>query len=155
MMSVALKVDKHAQGYPNNVLAQRYGEHMFHILLDTDTDNGNLVAVGDWNGLDVFKEKAVTEFEGEIVEQMSNGNWLVLVKNPGDACLVYEEPISPYESPSIARSEKAMYNEAGSIVRCYGLTKFDRFEVSAEGFEGTPAKKATITSVSNKKMVIA
>ena len=85
---------------------------------------------------------------------MPNGNWLVLVTNPGDACLVYQKPLTPYESPRELMSEKVMYNKQGDIVRAYGLHKHDRFEVSDEAFSGTPAVGAQIKSVSSKKMVI-
>lgn len=155
MMSVAFSVTKHAMGYPSNVLAQRSGEHVFSIKLSTDTDNGNLVAAGDWDGLDVFKEAAVTTFGGKIIQKMSNGNWLVLVTNPGDALLVYEKPLSPYESPKDLLSEKAFYNKAGDRVRAYGLHKFDRFEVSDEAFSGAdPAVGKVISAVTDKKMVV-
>ena len=154
MMTVDFQVGAHAVGYPNNVLAQRQGEHVYSVQLTTDADNGNLVAIGDWDRMDVFKEAAVTDFEGKIVEQMSDGNWLVLVTDPGDACLVYQKPLTPYEAPASLRAESAMFNKAGSVVRCYGLHKHDRFEVSAAGFSGTPAKGKCITGVTGKKLVV-
>ena len=49
-----------------------------------------------------------------------------------------------------------MYNKAGDIVRTYVLTKFDRITVSTEGFTGNdPAVGASISGVTNKKMVVA
>ena len=154
-MNVAWAVSKHATGLPSNVLAQDYGAHIFNILLGTDCDNGNLVAAGDWHSFDVFEEAAVTTFEGEIVQQMPNGNWLVLVKDPGDALLVYQKPLTPYESPKELMKEEAFFNAAGDIVRCYELRKWDRFEASAEAFNGDPEVGATISAVSNKKMTVS
>lgn len=155
MMNVDFTVGGHAVGYPNNVLAQRQGEHVYSVELTTDADNGNLVAIGDWERMDVFAEAAVTTFTGKIVEKMVDGNWLVLVTNPGDACLVYQKPLTPYEAPASLRAESAMYNKAGDVVRCYGLHKHDRFEVSDAGFDGTPEVGATISTVANKKLKIA
>lgn len=154
-MSVAMSTSKHATSLPSNVLAQDYGAHIFNILLSTDADNGNLVAAGEWDSFDVFKEGAVTTFEGEIVQQMPDGNWLVLVTNPGDALLVYQEPLTPYDSPAILKKEESFFNAAGDIVRCYELRKWDRFEVSAEAFSGTPEVGATISGVSSKKMTVS
>lgn len=154
-MSVNFSVSEHATALPSNVLAQDYGAHIFNIKLSTNTDNGNLIAVGDWDSFDVFKEAAVTSFEGEVVQKMPNGNYLVLVKTPGDAVLVYQKPLTPYESPRELTNESAFYNKAGDIVRCYELRKWDRFEASALAFNEEPEIGATITGVSNKKMTVS
>lgn len=153
-MSIFYEIAKHATALPSNVLAGEYGAHMFSVLLDSDTDNGNLVAIGDWLSLDLFAEAAVTSFKGKIVEQMGNGNYLVLVEDPGDATLVYQVPVAAEEWTNTFKKESNMYNKAGDVVRTYELKKWDRFEVSKEAFEGEPEVGAAIASVSNKKMVI-
>ena len=73
MMTAAFTVGTHAKAYPNNCLASRSGEHLYSIKLTTDTDNGNLIAVGDWDSMDCFKEAAVSSFGGKIVEKMVDG----------------------------------------------------------------------------------
>ena len=153
-MSVFYEIAKHATANPSNVLAAEGGAHIYSVLLDTDTDNGNLVAIGDWLSLDQFAEAAATTFTGKIVEKMGNGNYLVLVEDPGDACLVYQVPVGAEEWTNTWKKESNLYNKAGDIVRVYGLVKHDRFEVSAEGFDGEPAVGAAVTGVSNKKMVV-
>ena len=153
-MHVAMSTTKHATALPSNVLAQDYGAHIFNIELASAADNGNLVAAGDWKELDVFEEGAVTTFTGKIVQKMPNGNWLVLVTNPGDALLVYQKPLTQYDSPAELTKEEFFYNKAGDIVRCYELRKWDRFEASAEAFTGTPAEGASISGVASKKMTI-
>ena len=85
---------------------------------------------------------------------MGNGNYLVLVENPGDACFVYQVPVGTEEWTNTWKKESNLYNKAGDRVRVYGLVKHDRFEVSPEGFEGTPVVGAAITGVTNKKMVV-
>lgn len=157
MMTSAFSIAAtHARALPSNVVSQRYGNHMPSVKIDTDTDNGNLIAVGDWVAWDYFAEAAVTSFSGKIIAQDKNGDWVVLVTNPGDAVFVYQKPLTPYESPEQLLSEKTMYNKAGDIVRTYVLTKFDRITVSTEGFTGNdPAVGATISGVTNKKMVVA
>ena len=157
MMTSAFSIAAtHARALPSNVVSQRYGNHMPSVKIDTDTDNGNLIAVGDWVAWDYFAEAAVTSFAGKIIAQDKNGDWVVLVTNPGDAVFVYQKPLTPYESPEQLLSEKTMYNKAGDIVRTYTLTKFDRITVSTEGFTGNdPAVGLTISGVTNKKMVVA
>lgn len=157
MMTSAFTITAtHARALPSNVVSQRYGNHMPSVKIDTDTDNGNLIAVGDWVAWDYFAEAAVTSFTGKIIAQDKNGDWVVLVTNPGDAVFVYQKPLTPYESPEQLLSEKTMYNKAGDIVRTYVLTKFDRITVSTEGFTGLdPSVGATISGVSNKKMVVS
>ena len=41
-------------------------------------------------------------------------------------------------------------NAAGEVVKAYTLTVGDIFEVSAEAFDGTPAKNAALTVVAKK-----
>lgn len=154
-MHINYNVDEHATALPSNLLGQNYAAHLFNIFLATDADNGNLVAAGDWKSFDVFEEAAATTFKGKIVQKMPNGNWLVLVTDPGDALLVYQKPLTPYESPREFLEESAFYNKAGDIVRCYELRKWDRFEVSAKAFSGTPDVGKSITGVSSKKMTIS
>lgn len=155
IMAIKYDIGTHATANPSNVVSGgTYGGHMFNILLETDADNGNLVAVGDWVGLDLFAEADVTKFTGKIVEKMGNGNYLVLVEDPGDAVLVYSVPVGAEDWTNEWKKESNLYNEAGSRARAYELKKWDRFEVSAEGFNGTPKVGKAITGVADKKMTV-
>jgi len=154
-MHLKFSVDQHATALPSNMLAQRYAGHLYNIQLTSDCDNGNLVAVGPWIDFDVFEEAEASEFDGEIVQQMPNGNWLVLVYDAKGAKLVYQTPLTGYESPRELLKESAFYNKAGDIVRCYDIAPYDRFEASDLAFEGEPEVGAKIKSIKNKKMVIA
>jgi hypothetical protein len=153
-MKIRWGVESHATALPSNLLAQKFG-HIYNIKLTSDCDNGNLVAVGPWIDFDVFEEAAATEFDGEIVHQMPNGNWLVLVHDAKGAKLVYQTPITPFEKPREFLKESVFYNEAGSITRCYDLYPNDRFEASDLAFDGEPEIGAKIKSIKNKKMVIS
>lgn len=153
-MSVFYEIAKHATCLPSNVLAAEGGAHMYSVELGSDADNGNLIGIGEWKSLDLFEEAAAPAFTGKIVEKMANGNYLVLVTADTDACLVYQVPVGAEEWTNKWKAESNLYNKAGDIVRVYGLVKHDRFEVSAEGFEGDPAVGAEITGVTNKKMVV-
>lgn len=162
MMTVDFQVNTHATAYPNNVLAQKGGKHIYSVVADKDMDNGEILAVNKMTALDTFSAKESTDFAGEIVMQMPNGNYLILVTNPGDACLVYTKPLGAYETPAVLKNENAFYNKQGDIVRAYELAKGDRFEVSAEGFTTTPSaasigKAVSVSAVTatKRKLVIA
>lgn len=143
----------HCVAWPSKLVAQNGGEHIYNIELETNTDNGNLVARGDFIDLDLYKEAAVTEFEGVIQKQAANGHWYVEVVTPGDALFVYMQPFIAEDWTNSFKKESNWFNAAGDVVRGYALHVGDVFEVSAEGFTGTPQGGATVTCV-NKKLVI-
>lgn len=157
-MSVKYAVNKYGTGFPNATLAEHYGEHIINIKFNSDTANGQFVAAdvdNAWPEFDVFAEKAVTSFKGIVEQKMTNGKWLVLVTDPGDALFVYQKPLTGYETPRELTREEAFYNPAGSIGRCYKLAAFDRIEISEDNFEGTPEAGAKINGVTSKKATIA
>ena len=84
----------------------------YNVELTTAADNGNLIARGDWVSLDLYKEAAVTTFEGVVQEQAANGNWYVEVTNPGDALFVYQQPVIAEESTNTC----LLYTSVLSIV---------------------------------------
>ena len=153
-MAIKYAIEEHAIAFPSKLVAQNGGEHIYNIELATDTDNGNLVAKGDFIDLDLYEEAAVTTFEGVIQKQAANGNWYVEVVTPGDALFIYMQPFIAEEWINKFKAEKNFYNAKGEVVRGYGLHVGDVFEVSALGFTGTPVAGATV-SVSNKKLVVA
>lgn len=76
------------------------------------------------------------------------------VPSTGEALLVYNSPIIPYESPRELADLSNFYNAAGEVVKAYTLTVGDIFEVSAEAFTGVPVKNKAL-SVGSKKLVVA
>lgn len=153
-MAIKYTIETHAVAFPSKLIAQNGGEHIYNIELISDTDNGNLVAKGDFVGLDLYKEGAVTEFEGVIQKQAANGNWYVEVTKPGDALFVYMQAFIPEDWTNKWKKESNFYNASGDTVRGYGLHVGDVFEVSKEGFTGDPKAKATVTC-KNKKLKVA
>ena len=153
-MHVFYEITKHATAFPSNILAAEGGAHMFSIELAEDCDNGAIVKAGAWKSLDLFEEAEATEFEGTIVEKMANVNYLILVEEPHDALFVYQVPVGAYEWTNEWKKESILYNKAGDRVRAYGLVKYDRFELSKEGFEGEPEVGKKINGISAKKLVV-
>lgn len=150
---IKYSIEKHAVAFPSKLVAQNGGEHIYNITLTSDTDNGNLVARGDFEDLDRYTEAAVTTFEGKIQKQAANGNWYVEVVDPGDALFVYMQAFIAEDWTNTWKKESNFYNAKGDVVRGYALHKGDVFEVSVEGFDGQPAEKATVTC-ENKKLKI-
>lgn len=153
-MAIRYEIKKHAVAFPSKLLAQNGGKHIYNVVLSTDTDNGNLIARGEWDSLDLYKEAAVTTFEGVVREQAANGNWYVEVTDPGDALFVYQQPVIAEEWTNTFKKTSNFFNAAGDRVRSYELAVGDVFEVSAEGFSKVPTKGAKIQSVTDKKMVL-
>ena len=153
-MAIKYSIEKHAVAFPSKLLAQNGGKHIYNIELATDTDNVNLVKRGSFIDLDLYEEEAAATFEGIIQKQAANGNWYVEVVNPGDALFVYMQAFIAEEWTNKFKAESNFYNAAGDIVRGYELAVGDVFEVSAEGFTGTPEAGKTV-SVAGKKLVVA
>ena len=154
-MAIKLEFTKHATAYPSKLLAKEGGKHIFNVQLTSDRDNGNLVGLGDWVSLDLYKEGAPTTFAGVIRDQAANGNWYVEVTDPGDALLVYQVPMIAEDWTNKFKDEKNFYNATGDVVRCYELAAHDIFEVSAEAFSGTPEKGKTLSYETGKLKVAA
>ena len=153
-MAIKYSIEKHAVAFPSKLLAQNGGKHIYNIELATDTDNGNLVKRGDFIDLDLYEEDTAATFAGVIQKQAANGNWYVEVTDPGDALFVYMQAFIAEEWTNKFKAEANFYNAAGDIVRGYELAVGDVFEVSAEGFTGTPEAGKTV-SVADKKLVVA
>lgn len=152
-----INMTKHAVCFPSKILAGSMGAHIYNITLTTDCDQGGIIGRGDWLSFDNYAEaNAPVGFAAKIVDQAANGNWYVEVTATGsaEALLVYNSPIIPYESPRELADLSNFYNAADEVVKAYVLTVGDIFELSAEGFDGVPAKGKTLT-VSNKKLAVS
>lgn len=147
-----IQFTKHAVAGSSKLKATVAG-HIFNIKIDEDLDNGTLVAKGDYVAPEVYKAKDSTGFAGVILDRAANGNWYVEVTEPGDALLLLSVPLIYEEYTKSMQHESNFYNAAGDIVRAYELYEDDIFELSAEGFEGTPEKGKAVT-VENKKLKI-
>lgn len=153
-MAIRYEISKHAVAWPSKLLAQNGGKHIYNIKLATDTDNGNLVARGSFIDLDTYEEAAASTFEGIIQKKAANGNWYVEVVNPGDSLFVYMQAFIAEDWTNKWKKESNFYNAADEIVRGYELAVGDVFEISEEGFTGTPEAGKTV-SVAGKKLVVA
>lgn len=129
--------------------------HIYNIVAAADIDNGCIVGKGAYISPEKYTEAAATTFTGTIIEKAANGNWYVEVATADNAYLVLSVPLNYYDSPSYLADEQYFYNAKDDIMRCYELVPGDIFELSAEGFDGTPAKGASVTVASKKVKVTA
>ena len=143
----------HNEAFPSKLLAASGGEHIFDILLTADHDNGVIVGRGNYVKLGTYQEAtAPANFAGIIREQAANGNWYVEVTVPDEALWILMPEISPYGISQL-ENPKAWYNASGDTVKGYELHKGDIFEMSVEGFNGTPAVNATVTFANGKYVI--
>ena len=120
------------------------GHGICDIRITLDLDNGSIVGKGALEKGQVYAMAAPTTFAGKIIDKAANGNWYVEVTSAENAYLVLTTPITYYDYTAAMRDESTFYNANGDIVRAYSLFVGDIFELSAEGFLGTPAKNAVV-----------
>lgn len=114
------------------------------IRISKDLDNGCIIGKGALVAGQVYAMTASTSFAGKIIDKASNGNWYVQVTSATNAYLVLTVPETPYDFTKAMADESTFYNAKDSVVRAYPLFAGDVFELSAEGFDGTPAKNSTV-----------
>lgn len=138
---------KHAVAGSTNLKATYdYGaDGIRDIQISKDLDNGTIIGQGDFIEGQVYAMTAPTAFTGTIIDKAPNGNWYVQVATATNAFLVLQVPVTPYDYTHPMRQESTFYNEQGDIVRSYKLFQGDVFELSTEGFDGTPAKGASVS----------
>ena len=120
------------------------GHGIVDLKISLDLDNGSIIGKGALVAGQVYNMAAPTTFAGKIIDRAANGNWYVEVTSAENAYLVLTTPITYYDFTSSMRNENTFYNADGDIVRAYPLFVGDVFELSAEGFDGTPVKNATV-----------
>lgn len=158
-MSIRYSVEQHHVCFPTKVLSERVGR-VLNMVIKEDTDNGTVCGKGAYVSFDNYEvATAPTAFEGEILEQATDGNWYVEVKkidvnNP--AILIYEVPTIAENYNAKFTNTANFFNEASAdrtkTVRGFVLGVTDVYELSADAFDGTPVagKKVTITGQKHK-----
>lgn len=152
MASKFIVFTKHAVAGSSKLKATTAG-HIYNIRIEEDLDNGSVVGKGDYVAPEVYKAKDSTGFEGKILDKAANGNWYVEVVTPGDALLLLNPPLIYEEYTTAMQHESNFYNASGDTVRAYELYVGDIFELSAEGFTGTPEKGKKVT-IETKKVKV-
>lgn len=158
-MAIRLNIENnHAVCFPSKLVAGNGGEHIVNLKLTADCDNGAIKSIGDWIAYDEYEEApAPGGFEGVIRDKGTgtDNSWYVEVVTPADAVLVDEVEVFTNTYDARFTDLHNWYNPSGSTVRAYVLHKYDIFELSAEGFDGTPeAGKSVTADASTGKLVV-
>lgn len=149
-MAVSITIAKHGCAYPAKSLAEKGGKYIHNITISQDHDNGDVVGRGDFIELDRYKEAVSSGLEAVIVDTAPNGNFYVEIKEPGDALILRNVPVIPYEFNREVRHESAFYNEKDDTVRGYELAVGDIWELSEDCFSETVKVGDTVTATSGK-----
>lgn len=146
MAQNVLNLSKHAVAGSTRLAATtaRGGHGIVDLKISQDLDNGSIIGKGAFVAGQVYNMAAPTTFTGKIIDKAANGNWYVEVVTAENAYLVLSVPVTYYDYTSAMRDESTFYNANGDIVRAYPLFPGDVFELSAEGFDGDPAKGANV-----------
>ena len=149
-MAIRFNIENnHAVVFPSKLVAGQGGEHIVNLRLTADRDNGAIRGIGDWVGFDEYEEAAApSAFEG-IIRTKGTGtknSWYVEVVTPADAVLIDEVEVFTNTYDQRFTDKHNWYNPEGATVRGYILHKYDIFELSEEGFDGTPAEGSTVTA---------
>lgn len=150
---IRYQIEEHVWGFPTKVQSAYGGGHIYNIHLTADADNCTLVGRGNWEALDLYTQAAAPTFAGIIREQAANGNYYIEVTDDTEALFVYDAPVIAEDYNREFQKESHYFNENGKVVKCYSLHKGDIIEVSANGFQGTPAANATVSFASGKYVV--
>ena len=151
---VDISTKKHIVMFPSKIAAAAGSPHQWNIKLSADSDNGTLVTLGNYVSFDNFAAgSAPSKFVGTILDVGANGGWYILVEEADGAIILYNTPKSPYTNREL-RDPKLFYNGKDEPVRGYELINYDIFEISEDGFSGTPVVGKTV-SYSGGKYVVA
>ncbi len=153
-MAVDYSVTKHTHVEIGNSIAEDYGEHMVSLDISGETggiDNGRFVSVDKMKALDLWSYNDVADNTVSayvVMQHPVSKLWLVVIDSVKDdkTAFIYQKPLINEESPRALTLEENFYNDpADGPVRGYIVHALDRFWISDNGFDGTPAVNATIT----------
>ena len=159
-MAIRFNIENtHAVVFPSKLVAGQGGEHIVNLRLTADRDNGTIRSIGDWVAFDEYTEAAAPQgFAGKIVAKGTgtDNSWYVQVVTAADAVLIDEVEAFTNTYDERFLDKHNWYNPKGATVRAYVLHKYDIFEVSVEGFDGTPAiGKAVSADATTGKLKVA
>lgn len=155
---IKVNITQYPVAFPSKTVASNKGCHMYSLQHATESWNGAVVAKGDYVSLDLYEEAEATEMDAEIVDVAANGNFYVEIKKDipaSKAVVVYNVPMIEEEYNKNFQKESNYYIPAEVEERAYPVREGDIWELSKDNFTGVPVVGATITSIADKKWVIA
>lgn len=132
--------------------------HVYNIVItDNIVENGQLCGRGQYVSFDQYQQAAVPNgFQGKINEasKAHPGYWYVEVTAlPADEVLyMYNSAVSEYTERDL-KDERLFVSEKGDVCQGARLMIGDVFEVSTEGFNGTPSANTAVTYANGKYVI--
>lgn len=120
----------------SELVSVRYQPESNGSNVPTDIDNGNIVKLGD------LEEGSRTVYIGLTPAANTALNDVVLIATPE---VMYDERLKNLDE---------YYNVAGKICRGYQLTNPGGFSVTADAFDGTPAKGKLVELMAGTKLKV-
>ena len=118
-----------------------YGDgHILSGEMDKDRDNGEIVAVGDYQAGEYYAVGAFSgEFEAKVIEIVENSHQTMVrfeLTKDCDGYFVHNPETMPNDFLKIYQETYNYYNAEGSRARMYPMKKHDVFTVSIDAFGG-------------------
>lgn len=155
-MAIKYAATKFPQMEIGYLLAQDYGEHILSVNITSDTQNGYHFKPGKMKSLDNWDMKDATEIGAYIALKDAAGRFLVVITDPKGVGVIYQKPLNNIESPRELALASNFYNDPeDGPVRGYMLHAQDRYWLTPDNFEGTPAVGSEITTITNGKLTVA
>ena len=157
-MAIKVNIEKFGVAFPSKVAARDGACHMFSIQHTDDLWNGAAIAKGDYVSLDLYKEAEATKVNAKVVDTAANGNFYVEILEDipaSELLIVYNPPVIEEEYNKSFLLESNFYIPASMEARCYPAREGDIWELSKENFTGDVKVGSTITTITEKKWVVA
>ncbi len=107
---------KHGVVELSTLVATHGGAHIYNAVADVDVDNGCVAKLGEYVEFDYFKAEVPAVTDAVL--------------------LVATEPKIYAEYTKKMQEESNFYNGKGEIMQLDDMIRYDRFALSAEGFDG-------------------
>lgn len=155
-MIIDITKGSHISTFPTKV-ASMMGQysHVYNLVLTADTDNGTLAGRGEYVDYDQYEQADVANgFKGFIRGLASDGRYEIEVSElpSSEVLYVYNSAVSEYSQAEF-QDETLFYNPEGDVAQGAVLCIGDVFNISKNGFTGTPEAGKEVTFASGKYVV--
>lgn len=158
-MKIDVTTNKHMASFPSKIASMNGNyAHVYNIVIqDNLVDNGQLCGRGDYVSFDQYEQDAVPNgFQGIINEEVpaKPGYWYVEVTAlpAAEVLYMYNSAVSEYVEREL-KDERLFVNEKDDVCQGARLMIGDVYEVSTEGFNGTPSAGTAVTYANGKYVI--
>ena len=158
-MKIDVSTNKHMATFPSKIASMNGNyAHVYNIVIQDNTvDNGQLCGRGDYVSFDQYEQDTVPNGFAGVINEASKahpGYWYVEVTAlpAAEVLYMYNSAVSEYVEREL-KDERLFVNEKGDVCQGARLMIGDVFEVSTEGFNGTPSAGTAVTYANGKYVI--